>query len=141
MLVWLDVKRQRFAARATEAAHALRWPRLREYVPMAVVFCLAFFVRIIFNKTVAAGYQPMFDAVIYNELARSLVHQHCYCFPQQHVPVYRPPLWPVVMAAIYAVLGDATRNARLAPAAYLGRGRACWFTSSPKTSLGGASRW
>lgn len=114
MLVWLDVKRQRLAARATQRAHELRWSRLREYVPMAAVFCLAFIVRIIFNKTVAAGYQPMFDAVIYNELARSLLHQHCYCFPQQHVPVYRPPLWPAVMAAIYAVLGDATRYARLA---------------------------
>lgn len=114
MLVWLDVKRQRLAARAIQGAHELRWFRLREYVSMVAVFCLAFTVRIIFNKTVAAGYQPMFDAVIYNELARSLVHQHCYCFPQQHVPVYRPPLWPMVMAAIYAVLGDATRYARLA---------------------------
>lgn len=117
MLVWLDVKRQRLAARAVQAtqrAREWRWSRLREYVPMVAVFCLAFIVRIIFNKTVAAGYQPMFDAVIYNELARSLLHQRCYCFPQQHVPVYRPPLWPMVMAAIYAVLGDATRYARLA---------------------------
>ena len=52
---------------------------LKAYAPAVSVFCLALFVRIVYNMTVASGYVPVFDAAIYNNLAGFLVKNHCYC--------------------------------------------------------------
>ena len=51
---------------------------LKASVPVLCVFCLALLVRIVYNITIAAGYIPIFDAAIYNNLAHYLVVIHCY---------------------------------------------------------------
>lgn len=70
-------------------------------------------VRVLYVLIVGAGYRPNFDAGVYDGLARSLVTQHCYCFPDHLVTAFRPPLWPILIAAIYAVVGIDVQAAQL----------------------------
>lgn len=73
--------------------------------PAALVFGSALLVRLVYNLTVAKGYIPAFDAHFYNDIATHLLTQGCYCL-QGHLPdVSRAPLWPLMIAATYAVMG------------------------------------
>jgi 4-amino-4-deoxy-L-arabinose transferase-like glycosyltransferase len=81
-------------------------------LPMAV-FVLALLVRILYNISVARDYTPVFDAALYNTLARNLVDHGCYCLYNFHQSVSRPPLWPFVMALIYSLAGKEPFYARL----------------------------
>lgn len=87
--------------------------RLKEYLPIFGVFCLALLVRVIYNVIVARGYDPTFDAGIYDKLARSLVETGCYCSPPHQPTVFRPPLWPFMIAGIYSLLGAHSAYVRL----------------------------
>jgi 4-amino-4-deoxy-L-arabinose transferase-like glycosyltransferase len=71
----------------------------------AGIFCLALLVRVVYNLTAASGYVPVYDAAIYNNLAQSLLVQHCYCYAGLHPTVFRPPLWPFIIAAMYFFTG------------------------------------
>ncbi len=86
---------------------------LKTYLPVISVFCLALLVRIIYTVTVASGYIPIFDAALYNTLARNLVDRHCYCLYSYHPTVSRPPGWPFIMAIIYFFAGKQEFYARL----------------------------
>jgi Dolichyl-phosphate-mannose-protein mannosyltransferase len=109
---WLDATRRWLIVRIGRE-RPRRWRRLWEYAPMLGVFALAFLVRLVFNLTVAAGYQPLFDAGIYNTLALNLLHQHCYCLLPDHLTAYRPPFWPLVIAVIYTLAGEHTSFVRM----------------------------
>ncbi len=86
---------------------------IKEYIPVIGVFCLALLVRVAYNVTVAQGYVPNFDAAIYAGLARNLIETHCYCFVPHQPTVFRPPLWPFIIAGIYSLVGEHSAYARL----------------------------
>ncbi|BCL77777.1 glycosyltransferase family 39 protein [Ktedonobacteria bacterium brp13] len=87
--------------------------QLKVYMPGISVFCVALFVRIVYNIVVANGYTPTFDAGIYNNLAHSLIHTQCYCRAPHQPTTFRPPLWPFMLAAIYSIAGEHSSYARL----------------------------
>ncbi len=70
------------------------------YAPVMLVFCLALFVRIVYNLTVARGYVPIYDAALYDIIGHNLASLHCYCLNPPLPNVSRPPLWPFIMALI-----------------------------------------
>ncbi|HEY0754562.1 MAG TPA: glycosyltransferase family 39 protein, partial [Ktedonobacteraceae bacterium] len=74
---------------------------------------MALVVSIIYNLTVANNCIPIFDAAIYNNLARALVKLHCYCVGFHHPAYFRPPLWPLIIATIYSSAGEHNFYARL----------------------------
>src|SRR5258708_3406879 len=43
------------------------------------IFLLALLVRLLYNLTIARNYTPIFDAALYDILARHLLNRHCYC--------------------------------------------------------------
>lgn len=91
----------------------LEMRQIKAHIPAISVFCLALLVRVIYNLTVARNYTPIFDAAIYNNLARALVDYHCYCVTQHHPAYFRPPLWPLIIATIYTFGGEHSSYARL----------------------------
>ena len=88
-------------------------PIIIEYLPLIAVFFLALLVRIVYNETAVRGYVPLYDANIYNLIARNLVEGHCYCIYLNHSTVSRAPLWPFIIAVIYFFAGEHNVYARL----------------------------
>ncbi|WP_052888143.1 ArnT family glycosyltransferase [Thermogemmatispora carboxidivorans] len=80
--------------------------RLPALFPVLVVGGLALTVRVIYNLTVAAAYVPLFDARSYEQIALHLLQEHCFCEHPFVPTVYRAPLWPALIACIYAVFGQ-----------------------------------
>ncbi len=74
---------------------------------------LALLVRLVYNLTVANGYYPEYDAYLYNALAQHLLASHCYCLYGSLPNYSRPPLWPFVLALVYAVTGANPLYGRL----------------------------
>lgn len=74
-----------------------------------VVGVIAFVVRAIYWAALLHHYQPISDANQYNQLALNLVHGHGFSdtFPQltMHPTAWRPPLFPLVLGALYAAFG------------------------------------
>ncbi|HET9999939.1 MAG TPA: glycosyltransferase family 39 protein [Ktedonobacteraceae bacterium] len=87
--------------------------RLQTYAPAASAFALALLVRIIYNLTVGRNYVPTFDAALYNTLGRQLVDHGCYCLYASYPTLSRPPLWPFILAVIYAFAGKEEFHGRL----------------------------
>jgi 4-amino-4-deoxy-L-arabinose transferase-like glycosyltransferase len=85
----------------------------RAWWPAAAIFALALAVRLVYNLTAARQYTPIFDAALYDILARHLASGRCYCIYGPLVSVSRAPLWPWIMAAIYSLLGPQNLYARL----------------------------
>lgn len=81
--------------------------------PPTFVFILALIVRILYNSTIARNYTPIYDAAIYNTLARNLIDRGCFCLYGTHPSFSRPPLWPFVMAIIYFFAGKVPFYAQL----------------------------
>src|SRR5574340_1159039 len=86
---------------------------VRARLPGISVFCLALLVRILYNVVVANDYIPIFDAALYNILARNLVDRNCYCLYAFQPALSRPPAWPFIMAMMYFVAGKQEWHARL----------------------------
>lgn len=87
--------------------------KLKASVPIISVFSLALFVRIVYNVTIAHDYQPIFDAGLYDAIARHLIDEHCFCLYASHPTVSRSPLWPVVIGILYTFTGQQEFYARL----------------------------
>jgi len=67
-----------------------------------VVLCLSFLLRI--TSVLINPRAPVSDEVVYDALARSLVHDHSYSI--DGVPTaYRPPGYPAFLAVIYGLFG------------------------------------
>src|SRR5579864_3494011 len=73
----------------------------KSIMPFISIFCLALFIRITHNPTVAHNYTPIYDAGLYHTLAQNLVREHCYCLHASLQDISRPPLWPFVLAMVY----------------------------------------
>ena len=86
---------------------------LRTYLPIISIFGLALLIRIIYNLTVARHYIPEYDADLYNNLAKHLVTDHCFCYVPHHPITNRAPLWPFIMSMIYFITGPINFYARL----------------------------
>lgn len=87
--------------------------RLFFTLPALGIFSLAVLIRVFYNETVGKGYFPLHDSQTYQTIALNIIYKHCYCyFP--HLPtVDRAPLWPLVIAAVYALKGPHDINVRL----------------------------
>jgi 4-amino-4-deoxy-L-arabinose transferase-like glycosyltransferase len=86
---------------------------LKASAPILGVFCAALLVRLLYNVTVAQGYHPIYDAFLYYQIAWNMLTEHCYCYYHFHPTVSRSPLWPFIMAGIFAVTGQNAWYARL----------------------------
>ncbi|TMC87326.1 MAG: glycosyltransferase family 39 protein, partial [Chloroflexi bacterium] len=79
--------------------------RLRPYLPALGMFCLALLVRIVYNLTVARNYVAGYDSQAYEKIAVHLLQEHCFCLDPHSVTAGRAPVWPGVIAIIYALSG------------------------------------
>jgi len=82
-------------------------------LPVLTIFVLAVSVRVMYNRVVANGYYPLHDSQTYQAIALNILHEHCYCYLPHLSTVDRAPLWPLAIAAIYAVLGEHDMMVRL----------------------------
>ena len=90
-------------------------PALRDRRYLAVVFLLALALRVLYNLTVARDYVPAGDATEYIGLAQHMLHWGCYCQAGPGMPTtYRPPVFPLFLAGVFALFGDDPLRARLA---------------------------
>ena len=87
--------------------------RLQCHLPAAAVFGLALVVRIVYNATTARGYVPAYDAGYYESIALNLIHERCFCLVAHRATLSRAPLWPWLIAIIYALTGSDNFHARL----------------------------
>ncbi len=87
--------------------------RLQTYAPAIGVFALALLIRIAYNLTIARNYVPAYDAALYNTLGRHLLERGCYCLYDGYPTISRPPLWPFILAFIYAFGGKEEFYGRL----------------------------
>ncbi len=87
--------------------------RLQPYMPAAAIFCLALFVRVVYNVTAGRGYTPTYDSHTYQQLALNILHYHCFCQAPGVPMVGREPFWPAVIAVIYDMLSPRNIYVRL----------------------------
>lgn len=78
---------------------------LQASLPQLGIFGLALVVRVAYNLTVGKGYIASYDAAVYEKIGVHLLSEHCFCLNPMAPIVGRAPLWPGIIAAIYAVLG------------------------------------
>ncbi len=86
---------------------------VRSIAPIALIFCLALLVRIVYNNVVAHNYVLVGDAISYNALAINIIKEHCFCRYPSVPTVDRAPLWPAVIALIYSIVGQHNYFVRL----------------------------
>jgi 4-amino-4-deoxy-L-arabinose transferase-like glycosyltransferase len=76
---------------------------------LIVVGLTALVVRVLYVLVVLRDYSPVSDALHYHTLAaqvgegRGMVHDFPFGFP--HLTAFRPPLYPLLLGAVYAVTG------------------------------------
>lgn len=87
--------------------------RLRSWLPVIAIFCLALFVRVLYNNTVAQHYYPLHDSLFYQTIGLNIIKEHCFCLHPYISTVYRTPLWPFIMAGLSLVFGPGGYFARL----------------------------
>src|SRR5581483_12521105 len=81
--------------------------RIRPFLPAALVFGVALLVRILYNLIVAHAYFPEYDSAQYILIGFNLIDEHCFCLHPYITTVYRPPLWPFVIAGLSLIFGRA----------------------------------
>jgi 4-amino-4-deoxy-L-arabinose transferase-like glycosyltransferase len=87
--------------------------RVRPFLPVALVAGVALCVRILYNMTVAQAYVPAYDSAQYQQIGLHLIDEHCFCLHPFITTAYRPPLWPMLIAAISLLVGRADLYDRL----------------------------
>jgi len=87
--------------------------RLQPYLPALAIFCLALLVRVVYNLTVARNYVAGYDSQAYERIALHLLQEHCFCLDPHLSTAGRAPVWPGVIAIIYALLGPKNFFVRL----------------------------
>lgn len=81
--------------------------------PMIAIFFLALCVRVLYNLVAASGYYPLHDSLTYQTIALNILHEHCYCLQAHLSTVDRAPLWPLIIAIVYRILGQHDIYVRL----------------------------
>ncbi len=75
----------------------------------AQIFAVAVAVRIAYVLIFLRNYHPQTDAQHYIDIATSVAHGHGfaakYPYGFQHATAFRPPLYPLILGAAFAVLG------------------------------------
>jgi 4-amino-4-deoxy-L-arabinose transferase-like glycosyltransferase len=87
--------------------------RWRSLLPVVLVVCVALAVRMTYNLTVASAYTPRFDARSYESIALHILSEHCFCEHPYAPTLDRAPLWPGIIALLYALLGPHSEYVRL----------------------------
>ncbi|HEY0754455.1 MAG TPA: glycosyltransferase family 39 protein [Ktedonobacteraceae bacterium] len=87
--------------------------RLKPFLPAILIFCLALLIRILYNALVAQAYYPMYDSQAYQAIGFNTLDEHCFCLHPYITTLYRPPLWPWLIAGISLVFGRADLYDRL----------------------------
>ena len=87
--------------------------RMKSSLPALGVFCLALLVRVVYNFTVAQHYSPLYDSFAYQSIGFNLIDEHCFCLHPFITTLYRPPLWPFLIAGISLLFGRADTYDRL----------------------------
>lgn len=87
--------------------------RVRPFLPAALVAGVALCVRILYNVTVAQAYFPAYDSAQYQQIGFHLIDEHCFCLHPLITTAYRPPLWPMLIAALSVIVGRADIYDRL----------------------------
>ena len=87
--------------------------RLQPYLPAMGIFCLALLVRIVYNLTVARNYVAGYDSQAYEKIAVHMLQEHCFCLDPHSPTAGRAPVWPGVIAIIYALSGPRNFFVRL----------------------------
>ncbi len=87
--------------------------RLHPYLPALGIFCLALLVRIVYNLTVARNYIAGYDSQAYEKIAVHMLQEHCFCLDPHLSTAGRAPVWPGVIAIIYALSGARNFFVRL----------------------------
>src|SRR5258708_2559277 len=78
-----------------------------------ITFIVALLVRVLYNLIAARGYVAQFDAAEYERLALNLLNEHCFCNVSHVSSTARAPLWPIVIAFVYALFGTNNLYVRL----------------------------
>lgn len=89
------------------AAMSDGWLQAHHRAALIAILVLALVVRL--GALVAeSGYEPVYDSIDYDRHARSIAAGDG--FPESHVAdgpsAFRPPLYPYVLGAVYAITGD-----------------------------------
>jgi 4-amino-4-deoxy-L-arabinose transferase-like glycosyltransferase len=87
--------------------------RIKPFLPAMLLFCLALLVRVLYNVTVASAYYPEYDSAAYQSIAFNIIDEHCFCLHPYITTVYRPPLWPWLIAGLSLIFGRADIYDRL----------------------------
>jgi 4-amino-4-deoxy-L-arabinose transferase-like glycosyltransferase len=75
--------------------------RSQKYAPVMLIFFLALLVRLVYNLTAARHYAAVDDAGLYNQIAYSIVYEHCFCMFPHQPEISRAPLWPLLLSIVY----------------------------------------
>lgn len=86
---------------------------IKSFFPVILLFFLALFVRVLYNFIVAGSYYPMYDSSAYQSIGFNVIDEHCFCLHPYITTVYRPPLWPWLIAGISLIFGRADIYDRL----------------------------
>lgn len=87
--------------------------RIKPFLPAIGIFCLALLMRVIYNLTVAHDYFPLYDSGQYQTIGFNLIDEHCFCLHPYITTLYRPPLWPFLIAGLSLIFGRADIYDRL----------------------------
>ena len=87
--------------------------RIKPFLPAILLFFLAVFIRVLYNITVAHAYYPQYDSFAYQSIGFNVIDEHCFCLHPYVTTIYRPPLWPWLIAGISLIVGRADIYDRL----------------------------
>lgn len=87
--------------------------QIKPFVPATLLFGLALLVRVLYNLSVARAYYPMYDSLAYQSIGFHVIDEHCFCLHPSITTLYRPPLWPWLIAGLSLIFGRADIYDRL----------------------------
>ncbi len=92
-------------AEARSARSVLGWRTL------VVLFAIALLVRVVYCLIVLRGYSPVSDASDYYKIAVSVSEGRgvstTFPFGYEHATAFRPPLYPILLGAVFTVTGPS----------------------------------
>lgn len=99
------------ATQQSQVMSRSRFDRLAEQwdakVWFGLLFSIALVVRFGYVLAVQKTTLSWGDEFYYDQLATNILHDHCFCYAPDQPSVYRPPLYPAVLALIYALWGHS----------------------------------